>query len=166
MKYRVRGVQKARETYYQRWRRERKLVQFFLKKEEYAKLEKIATSKGKTVRDLVLEAAMGMVDPKNEAYRRGYEEGYKVGLKKGREMSIRATGMLSIEVGGERFVVREIDWRALEGLVEWSQGPSFGSYKPPLTVMDLIRAMADARALYYDGFKWRIDYNAIKISRL
>jgi hypothetical protein len=80
-------------------------------------------------------------------------------------MSIRATGMLSIEVGGERFVVREIDWRALEGLVEWSQG-SFGSYKPPSTVMDLIRAMADARALYYDGFKWRIDYNAIKISRL
>jgi len=84
---------RKKDTYLQRWRQERKLVQFFLKREDYARLEELANAKGFiSVRELLLKTAEGLVQEVKElegalerAYKEGYVKGFEEGVRQGYE---------------------------------------------------------------------------------
>jgi hypothetical protein len=48
-----------KERYIDKWRKEHPRVQFYLSKEEYNTIKKIAEEKGITIKDLILESIKG-----------------------------------------------------------------------------------------------------------
>ncbi|MCQ5341412.1 MAG: hypothetical protein NO483_06920 [Candidatus Methanomethylicia archaeon] len=75
--------EKKKERYIDKWRKEHPRVQFYLSKEEYNTIKKIAEEKGITIKDLILESIKGKVKDFKEWYEKEVIEEYRREYSKG-----------------------------------------------------------------------------------
>jgi len=64
-------------TCYMRWRKQHKEIRFYLKKEDYEILEKLASKHNMTVKDFVLKLIGNVKTVVKEEYERGYVDAIK-----------------------------------------------------------------------------------------
>jgi len=67
-------VRKKKETYYQRWLEKHKQVRFYLKKEEYDFLERLASKHNLTVKDFILRFVQDLKKAVEGERKVGFEE--------------------------------------------------------------------------------------------
>jgi len=73
---------KKKERYIDRWRKQHKEVKFYLKKEDYKMLEKLASEHGMTVKDFVLNFIDKTIGEVKVSVKGEYERGYNDAIKK------------------------------------------------------------------------------------
>jgi len=90
-------------TYIQKWRAKHKLLQVWLSRDDYDKLQKLAASKGKTVKELFLDFVSASLNFINESSKLKQE------MKKVRDIAFREGYMKAINDVNKFFEAHGID---------------------------------------------------------
>jgi len=147
-----------------------------IRREHYAKLKAAAEMTGLSVVDFVTELFKRYGERLAREMAEAAEAKAKPSAQPSRPAGPRPTAKsltdfmksLVVEVGGRSFVLPEWAWRALESLAKGFARPDLEAHlsAAPREMKDLVKAMIDAGALYYDGSRWRIDYGAVRVRAL